>query len=39
MWELSLRVEFSNFCDSKIGWQQAGVSVQDIFDYLRKKQV
>lgn len=30
VWQLSLWVQFPDFCDGKIGWQEASVSVQHI---------
>lgn len=38
VWKLPLWVQFPDFCDSKIGWQEAGVSVQDIFYHLEYTQ-
>ncbi len=38
VWQLSLWIQLSDFIDGKVGWQKAGISVQDIFYYLEYKQ-
>lgn len=38
VWQLSLWVQFPDFCDGKIGWQEAGISVQDILYHLEYTQ-